>query len=66
MFEDSPSGVRAGVAAGSPVIALTTGQQPEVLAAAGECRTGNEGGDTGAVWEGVCWGFTPVHSAMTP
>ncbi|KAG2438041.1 hypothetical protein HXX76_005655 [Chlamydomonas incerta] len=35
VFEDSPSGVRAGVAAGSPVIALTTGQHPEVLAAAG-------------------------------
>lgn len=35
VFEDSPSGVRAGVAAGCPVVALTTGQQPEVLREAG-------------------------------
>ncbi|GIL60993.1 hypothetical protein Vafri_15417 [Volvox africanus] len=35
VFEDSPSGVAAGVAAGAPVIALTTGQDPAVLQQAG-------------------------------
>ncbi|GLI68526.1 hypothetical protein VaNZ11_012916 [Volvox africanus] len=35
VFEDSPSGVAAGVAAGATVIALTTGQDPAVLQQAG-------------------------------
>ncbi|GLC35885.1 hypothetical protein PLESTF_001236300 [Pleodorina starrii] len=35
VFEDSPSGVAAGVAAGLPVVALTTGQEPDVLQRAG-------------------------------
>ena len=35
IFEDSPSGVRAGVAAGVHVIALATTQPPGVLAGCG-------------------------------
>lgn len=38
VVEDSPSGVRAGVAAGIPVIGLTTTQSAEVLRAAGACH----------------------------
>ena len=35
VVEDSPAGVRAGVAAGLPVVGLTTGQSAEALRAAG-------------------------------
>ncbi|KAG2494256.1 hypothetical protein HYH03_007611 [Edaphochlamys debaryana] len=35
VFEDSPSGIAAGVAAGAPVVALTTGQDPACLRKAG-------------------------------
>jgi len=35
VFEDSPSGTRAAVAAGIPVIGLSTGQDPETLLEAG-------------------------------
>eukprot|EP00878_Enallax_costatus_P004882 GHUV01005136.1.p1 GENE.GHUV01005136.1~~GHUV01005136.1.p1 ORF type:complete len:298 (+),score=84.81 GHUV01005136.1:130-1023(+) len=37
VIEDSPSGVRAAVAAGVPVFGITSGQEPAVLAAAGVC-----------------------------
>eukprot|EP00892_Ulva_mutabilis_P008639 jgi/Ulvmu1/6147/UM028_0003.1 len=37
VFEDSPSGVRAGVAAGLPVVALATTQAPAALEAVGAC-----------------------------
>lgn len=37
VFEDSPSGVRAGVAAGLPVVALATTQPPTALEEAGAC-----------------------------
>ncbi|EFJ43061.1 hypothetical protein VOLCADRAFT_66286 [Volvox carteri f. nagariensis] len=36
VFEDSPSGVTAGAAAGAPVVGLMTGQEPEELRKAGE------------------------------
>ena len=37
VFEDSPSGVRAGVAAGLPVVALATTQAPSALKEVGAC-----------------------------
>lgn len=37
VLEDSPSGVRAGVAAGLPVIGLATTQTPAALEAVGAC-----------------------------
>lgn len=37
VLEDSPSGVRAGVAAGVPVIGLTSGQSEEALRSSGAC-----------------------------
>lgn len=36
--EDSPSGVRAAVAAGLPTFGITSGQAPEVLLEAGACK----------------------------
>lgn len=37
VFEDSPSGIRAGVAAGLPVVALATTQAPAALEEVGAC-----------------------------